>query len=125
VQGVLLPILSSHVSRMDACCLAHKKTLEFSKAAMPYNPHVSHAATNMGGLNAKHWVCAQEIPQRGRLRDPEVPRECPQEVADAINACMQVRYHLQYHLRYFLEPRTAPVLPLCTGWGHVLLALVR
>lgn len=26
-----------------------------------------------------------------RLRPMQVPRECPQEVADAIKACMQVR----------------------------------
>ncbi len=32
----------------------------------------------------------QEPPQRGCLRDPEVPRECPPEVAHAIKACMQV-----------------------------------
>lgn len=31
-----------------------------------------------------------EVPQRGNLRDPAVPLECPQEVADAITACMQV-----------------------------------
>lgn len=33
---------------------------------------------------------AGEVPQRGCLRDPDVPRECPQGVADAIAACMQV-----------------------------------
>lgn len=31
-----------------------------------------------------------EVPMRGRLRQVEVPRECPQEVVDAIAACMQV-----------------------------------
>ena len=35
-------------------------------------------------------IVTEEMPQRGRLRDPAVPRECPQAVADAIQACMQV-----------------------------------
>lgn len=34
-------------------------------------------------------IVTQEIPQRGTLRDPVVPRDCPQEVADLIIACMQ------------------------------------
>ncbi len=32
-----------------------------------------------------------QVPLVGGLRDPEVPRECPQEVADAIKDCLQVR----------------------------------
>lgn len=32
-----------------------------------------------------------EVPMRGMLRPPAVPAECPQGVADAIQACMQVR----------------------------------
>jgi hypothetical protein len=31
----------------------------------------------------------QEVPQRGVMRDPVVPDDCPQEVADIIAACMQ------------------------------------
>lgn len=34
------------------------------------------------------------VPQRGCLREPDVPRECPQEVADIILACMQVRFYV-------------------------------
>ncbi|GAB4822983.1 hypothetical protein N2152v2_010029 [Parachlorella kessleri] len=34
-------------------------------------------------------IVTEEVPQRGRLRDPDVPQECPQAVADAIQACMQ------------------------------------
>ena len=36
-------------------------------------------------------LVTRQTPQRGCLRDVEVPRECPQEVADVIVACMQVR----------------------------------
>ena len=31
-----------------------------------------------------------EVPVRGMMRPPEVPAECPQEIADLIKACMQV-----------------------------------
>jgi hypothetical protein len=31
----------------------------------------------------------QETPQRGTMRDPVVPDDCPQEVADVIAACTQ------------------------------------
>lgn len=35
-------------------------------------------------------VVTLEVPKRGCMRDPQVPLECPQKVADAIGACMQV-----------------------------------
>jgi hypothetical protein len=31
----------------------------------------------------------QETPQRGGMRDPVVPDDCPQEVADVIAVCTQ------------------------------------
>lgn len=31
----------------------------------------------------------QEVPQRGVMRDPVVPDDCPQDVVDVINACTQ------------------------------------
>lgn len=34
-------------------------------------------------------VVTQEVPMRGNLRDPVVPRECPKEIADLITACRQ------------------------------------
>lgn len=34
-------------------------------------------------------VVTQEVPMRGALRDPIVPKECPQEIADLIEACRQ------------------------------------
>lgn len=34
-------------------------------------------------------VVTQEVPMRGNLRDPVVPRECPQEIADLMTACRQ------------------------------------
>lgn len=34
----------------------------------------------------------QEMPIRGHLRPIEVPAEAPQEVADAIDACLLVRW---------------------------------
>ncbi|GAB4822994.1 hypothetical protein N2152v2_010040 [Parachlorella kessleri] len=45
---------------------------------------------DMYSLGVVLWeIVTEEMPQRGRLRDPDVPRECTQAVADAIQACMQ------------------------------------
>ena len=52
-------------------------------------------------------IVTQEMPQRGRLRDPDVPRECPQAVADAIQACMQVG-------RGWVSQHTS-----CWSWGRL------
>mmetsp|Transcript_3518 Transcript_3518/g.10219 ORF Transcript_3518/g.10219 Transcript_3518/m.10219 type:complete len:508 (+) Transcript_3518:246-1769(+) len=40
-------------------------------------------------------VVTQDVPMRGALRDPVVPTECPQEVADLITACRQRDQHLR------------------------------
>jgi serine/threonine protein kinase len=36
-------------------------------------------------------ICTGEIPVRGRMRDVQVPDECPQEVADLISACIDAQ----------------------------------
>lgn len=36
----------------------------------------------------------QEVPIRGCLHEPSVPLQCPQAVADAIQACLKVRFAL-------------------------------
>ncbi|GAB4821409.1 hypothetical protein N2152v2_008455 [Parachlorella kessleri] len=66
-------------------------------------------------------VVTGETPRRGRLRDPLVPQECPQEVADAIRACMQANPALRPTARqlYALlsaceparDPQARPPLP--------------
>lgn len=35
-------------------------------------------------------IATQQVPLRGALSDPRIPDECPQEVLDAIHACMKV-----------------------------------
>lgn len=46
---------------------------------------------------ARRELVTLEVPRRGALR-AVLPQDCPQEVADAIDACMQVRpaLHLWY-----------------------------
>ena len=46
-------------------------------------------AADMFSFGIVLWeICTGEIPLRGRLRDVEVPSECPREVADLIHACL-------------------------------------
>lgn len=40
-------------------------------------------------------VVTQEVPMRGNLRDPVVPKECPQAIADLITACRQRDQYLR------------------------------
>ena len=48
--------------------------------------------TSLGSRFLRLSACRerlQEVPQRGGMRDPVVPEDCPQEVADVIAACTQ------------------------------------
>ncbi len=42
-------------------------------------------------LGVVMWeIVTGEVPQRGKMHEPQVPLQCPEEVASAILACMQV-----------------------------------
>lgn len=86
-------------------------------------------ADDIYSLGVVLWeLVTLEVPQLGALRAPEVPRECPQQVADVIRACTQVccarscmwccacqqvvgvRYMLPYYWQVFLQHHKTAVL---------------
>lgn len=52
---------------------------------------VATSTDDIYSLGVVMWELATlEVPQLGGLRAPQVPRECPQQVAVVIHACVQV-----------------------------------
>lgn len=69
-------------------CLPAAAPAALSKEKSPDLPD----KVDIHALGVLLWeLVTGEVPQGGALRDPEVPKECPQQVADAIRACCQVR----------------------------------
>ena len=64
------------------------------------------ALSGRGGLGRE-----QEVPMRGALRDPVVPTECPQEVADLIDACRQREQHLRPSAKEIVRCAPPPPAP--------------
>lgn len=83
VGACALPASSCPVARPSALPLAGPEQLA------GLNPTDK---SDIYALGVVLWqVVTLEAPQRGCLRPPRVPEECPQGVADAIAACIQVR----------------------------------
>ena len=55
-----------------------------------YNARTTWPQVDIYSFGVVLWeIVTKEMPRRGQLRDVEVPRECPREISDLIDRCLQ------------------------------------